>query len=533
MIQLFKIIILLLLSSNFLFAQQKPLYTNYHFNPEIYNPALTGVKKTFSIKTIGRKQWVGLTGSPFTQNLSLSAPLKNVPLGFGLAGYFDRTGPLQNTFLNFQMAYHQSISDDVILSLGVNGGFGHLTLTDEYTIREMGDLSVQAAVDGKFTADFGLGVNLNLWGVNLGFAVPQIIEPAIKLSADDPNDLNNYVRHFFASIDKTFKIGENFYLRPSALLKRVNGAPYQGDFTLMVSYKDIIWIGTGYRTKDAIPLLFKTNISNVFEIGYSYDFSVNTAKAYNNGSHEFYLGYNLNYKKDSDGDGIIDEEDKCPYVVGIIINLGCPDEDIDGDGINNDIDDCPTKPGPLENNGCPVVDTDGDGIYDHEDECPEEKGLLSNNGCPVADTDGDGVPDEEDDCPNTIGIVINFGCPVVTVEQNEVVQQALENLEFETGKDIIKDYSKPYLDNLAEVMLENPDWKIKLTGHTDNVGDEENNLILSRDRANAVKFYILGKGVDARRIYTDYYGETRPIDTNETEIGRQRNRRVEMEFVFE
>ncbi|NJL15134.1 MAG: OmpA family protein [Microscillaceae bacterium] len=99
---------------------------------------------------------------------------------------------------------------------------------------------------------------------------------------------------------------------------------------------------------------------------------------------------------------------------------------------------------------------------------------------------------------------------------------------FETGKAIIKPVSYPLLDELVNLLREYPDAFITLEGHTDSEGTEEDNLQLSKDRAASVRQYLIDKGIDATRISSTGYGESRPIDTNATEAGRSRNRRVEM-----
>lgn len=234
---------------------------------------------------------------------------------------------------------------------------------------------------------------------------------------------------------------------------------------------------------------------------------------------------------DTDGDGIPDHEDACPTVPGPEINNGCPDTD--GDGILDFLDNCPTVPGPAENNGCPWPDTDGDGVLDKDDKCPTIPGPIANNGCPYQDTDGDGVIDSEDECPNTPGTVANKGCPEIEEAVKEILKTAFDNLEFETGKDIIKEASKPSLDELAEVLVKRPEWKLQISGHTDNVGSAQSNLILSKKRAEAVKNYMASKGIDEKRFNVLYFGQTQPIADNSTAEGRQKNRRVEMTIIFE
>jgi len=114
-----------------------------------------------------------------------------------------------------------------------------------------------------------------------------------------------------------------------------------------------------------------------------------------------------------------------------------PPKDMDGDGVSDDKDACPNARGTWELMGCP--DSDGDGVTDAMDECPNVAGLKELNGCP--DRDGDGVLDKDDHCPLTPGDPANFGCPVIKVEEAAVLKTAFENLEFETGKAVIRSSS--------------------------------------------------------------------------------------------
>ena len=234
---------------------------------------------------------------------------------------------------------------------------------------------------------------------------------------------------------------------------------------------------------------------------------------------------------DSDSDGIKDSDDACPQNAGPKENQGCPDKD--SDGLFDFIDACPEVAGPKENNGCPWPDTDGDGILDKDDDCPLLKGPAANKGCPYKDTDGDGLLDKDDDCPNTAGPIENKGCPIIEVEIVEVLRTAFDNLEFESGKDIILEVSKVALDELADVLIKKATWKLEISGHTDNIGGENFNLVLSKKRAEALKNYLIFKGVDTNRLITFYFGETQPLIDNTTLEGRKKNRRVEMKITFD
>ena len=265
---------------------------------------------------------------------------------------------------------------------------------------------------------------------------------------------------------------------------------------------------------------------------------------------------------DKDGDGIPDKDDACPEVVGLTIFNGCPDSD--GDNIPDIKDECPTVPGTIPFKGCP--DTDGDGIADPQDSCPTIAGLMQFHGCPdtdgdsipdlqdncptiaglmqfhgCPDTDGDGIFDQQDSCPLVAGPVSNHGCPVIekiestkepikvqlTQEEQEVINKVFHNLELETGKAVIRESSFPSLDELVNLLKRKPTFKLLIDGHTDNVGGMTYNQKLSQERADAVKKYLTDKGVDNSRVIAKGYGMTKPIVSNETAAGRQKNRRVE------
>lgn len=231
---------------------------------------------------------------------------------------------------------------------------------------------------------------------------------------------------------------------------------------------------------------------------------------------------------DTDGDGIQDSEDKCPEVAGTIAFQGCPDTD--GDGVVDSEDLCPTLPGSLAKKGCP--DSDNDGLYDNEDKCPDAPGPLENNGCPYADTDGDGVIDSEDACVLIIGVPENNGCPEIKQEEQEILNTAFNNLEFESGKDKIALSSYTSLVELANLLKLKPDWKLQIIGFTDSVGKRESNITLSKNRAMAVAKFLTAQGVDKDRFSVDGKGPDNPVADNATAAGRKQNRRVELKVIF-
>lgn len=240
---------------------------------------------------------------------------------------------------------------------------------------------------------------------------------------------------------------------------------------------------------------------------------------------------------DSDGDGVPDVRDRCPNEAedrdGFQDNDGCPDPDNDGDGIVDGEDGCVMEKGPKERKGCPEKDSDGDGVTDDFDKCPDTPGPKDYDGCP--DSDGDEVPDNEDDCPEQFGPPENNGCPFdsppyVFVESDRI--RIKGNVLFETGSAVIQKRSYPLLDEVATVLRKNPTLgPVLIEGHTDNRGSRALNMNLSDKRARSVLDYLVSKGIDRKRLDSEGFGFDRPIATNDTALGRAKNRRVDFRLV--
>lgn len=244
-------------------------------------------------------------------------------------------------------------------------------------------------------------------------------------------------------------------------------------------------------------------------------------------------------RKDADGDGIEDLLDACPNELGEAAWRGCPMPDADGDSVDDARDFCPDKPGTEEGRGCPVKDLDGDEIEDDADQCPTQAGPRELEGCPPPDRDQDGVPNEVDTCANEAGTAENKGCPGHEVplvslsrEKIEPVDKVLKVL-FVPGQARVLENSFPLLNWVAKVMVEHPDIPLVVVGvHTDDRGSPLDDKQRSQARAESVRLYLIGRGVAAERLEARGYGQERPIESNATSIGRERNRRVEFNIIW-
>ena len=189
----------------------------------------------------------------------------------------------------------------------------------------------------------------------------------------------------------------------------------------------------------------------------------------------------------------------------------------------------------MDDDGCPEPDNDADGIPDDKDACPldaeDPDGYKDEAGCPEDDNDEDKILDVDDQCPNVKGVPEEKGCPAKPKIEGVVITEKkieiLETIYFEYNKALIKPESFGILDKVVQVLQMFPEIKLEVQGHTDDKGNDFYNMCLSAARAESVKNYLIAHGIEGWRLSSVGYGETCPIDSNMTDDGRARNRRVE------
>ncbi len=210
-------------------------------------------------------------------------------------------------------------------------------------------------------------------------------------------------------------------------------------------------------------------------------------------------------------------------------------KDDDRDGILNPADRCPgTAAGqPVDSTGCVPVPPDGDkdGVPNGTDQCPDTPAGAPVNpaGCPVQrDSDADGIRDGLDLCPNTPkGETVNDnGCTILFQKQARTV--ILRGVNFQTGKATLTPEARDVLRDIAAQLVENPQYRVQISGHTDNTGSRAVNLRLSIARARTVETFLEANGVPRTQVTSKGFGPAVPVASNKTAAGRAQNRRVEL-----
>jgi len=306
-------------------AQQKPHYTQYVLNQYIVNPALTGIENYTDLKVSHRHQWVGIQDAPITSYLSVHGPIGKSDYrktatsfdlkgenprgkryweeytapephhGIGLQVINDITGPLSNFSLYGTYAYHLALSARTSLSAGFGVGFNRISLNADKL--DFGDVIADPAVFtsgilNKTRLDMMAGLYLYSADYFIGVSAQQVVPQKIDFS-------NGYIRpkegrtvpHLFGTAGYRFSLGDNFNLIPSLMVKYVDPLPVQVEGNLKLQYLDRLWIGGSYRHKDGYAGIMGLNVSNIFHVGYSYDYTTSRLNNFSKGTHEILLGF--------------------------------------------------------------------------------------------------------------------------------------------------------------------------------------------------------------------------------------------------
>jgi type IX secretion system PorP/SprF family membrane protein len=296
------IFLIAIMAGPVLHAQQLPHFSQYMLNEFAENPAVAGKNPFIEASSVNRNQWIGITDAPRTYLLSVNGPLKNDHFGVGGQLFTDITGPTRRTGFYLSYAYRMTITKDIKLSLGVDGGILQFMVDgSKINLKDMTDNVMSTGLQSILLPDFGFGVYINnkdKWYA--GVSAPQIMQDKIKFFDYSSNTSSMINRHYFLSGGYKYNVNENFALLPSTMIRFVDPAPVQFDLSLRVSYRNMVWVGTSYRNLDAWVAMagytFRENIS----AGYAYDFSTTNIKNYSSGSHEIFVALRFNRKPPAD-----------------------------------------------------------------------------------------------------------------------------------------------------------------------------------------------------------------------------------------
>jgi type IX secretion system PorP/SprF family membrane protein len=285
-----KIIILasLLLTGLTTWAQQDAMYTQYMFNYLAINPGYAGSRGVLSVTGLYRKQWVNVDGSPATLTFTADAPISRDRMGVGITVSDDKLGIEHNTSLYGTFAYRLRLSSKGTLSFGANAGFTQYRANLSDVNPQRPDPNVFAGSISQMNPNIGFGIFYSTDKFYLSASLPHILTS--KLS--DLQGSNSFSRnHFFLGAGYVFTINPSVKLKPSVLVKGVEGAPLQADINANIWLIDKVGFGMLYRTGDSFAFLAEFQATTSLRFGYAFDLTTTRLGNYSSGTHELMVRY--------------------------------------------------------------------------------------------------------------------------------------------------------------------------------------------------------------------------------------------------
>ena len=298
---LYKIFLIIILSSSGLFAQQDAQYTQYMYNTMSVNPAYAGTRDAISITGLYRNQWVGFGGAPVTQTLNVHSPIgqaERVGLGFSIVS--DKIGPSSETYLDIDFSYKLNVNQKDQLALGLKLG-GHLLDVnfDQLNQYTNTDVLLDASVDRKFSPNVGVGAYYYSDKYYIGLSAPNLLQTKHFDESSDGNTASSFLAseriNYYLIGGYVFDLSYNTQLKPAVLLKAVSGAPLQLDLSANLRFKERFIVGLAYRWSAALSVLTGFQVSDNLMLGFAYDWETTELgnTQYNAGSYEVILRYEI------------------------------------------------------------------------------------------------------------------------------------------------------------------------------------------------------------------------------------------------
>ena len=284
------------------FAQQDAMFTQYMFNGLVLNPAYAGSRDALNATALYRNQWVNIAGAPKTITFSMHAPVRNEKIGLGFIFANDRLGITNTNNIGLNYAYRIKFKNKGTLSLGLQASVLQYNADFSSVQHSFSNSVFDPAFSqniNRWLPNFGTGIYYYTKKFYAGASVPNIISNKLNSegSVFQIGDRAQQFRHLFLTTGYVFDINKSLKLKPSILMKFVEGAPIEFDFNANLWLFDMFAVGLSYRTRDSIDALFEFQVTPQLGIGYAYDYTLTPLGKYTSGSHEIMVRYEFGFSK--------------------------------------------------------------------------------------------------------------------------------------------------------------------------------------------------------------------------------------------
>lgn len=275
-------------------AQQDPMYDQYMFNVLAFNPAYAGSADVFTIMALSRHQWVGFEGAPSTQTLVAHTPLRSQALSLGLSFMTDKIGPSRRTSFHADLAYRIRVNEESELAFGLKGGID-LHQAELSTLTTVNADPANVDMKGQLLPNFGFGLFWHSERYYVGLSAPKLLENELEIATSTVLTTALQERHYFLIGGYVFDLNDDLKFKPSFMLRSVAGAPLSLDVNANFLLRERIWFGAMYRIGNSFGFMGQYRINDQLSAGYAFDLTTNRLGAYNAGTHEIMLSYDMRF----------------------------------------------------------------------------------------------------------------------------------------------------------------------------------------------------------------------------------------------
>ncbi|PSL07579.1 PorP/SprF family type IX secretion system membrane protein [Cecembia rubra] len=292
---------------NLSFSQQLPQFSQYMFNGLHINPAYAGYKSQGYIQSTFRSQWINLPGAPKTFSMTADFSANGGLMGFGVSLLSDQIGPTKTNSGLLSYAYRIRTGEDSYLSLGISAGANQYTL-DGSDLLPVNPLDPDLNFDNQnlFTPNLNSGLFFHSWGFYAGISAFNLI--GRKAFEREDISLALHDIHYYFTTGAMLPMTDVLSLKPSILVKYVEGMPISYDLNAMLLFYERLWLGASYRSnlrlgndnseiqlnnRNAIAVILEVFVTEDLRLGYAYDQNLNSLQNFRNDSHEISVGYYL------------------------------------------------------------------------------------------------------------------------------------------------------------------------------------------------------------------------------------------------
>ncbi len=295
---IFSLLLLILLGGT-ISAQQDPQFTQYMYNTISVNPAYAGSRGALTLGGLHRSQWVGIEGAPVTQTVFVHSPIVNEKMGLGFSAVNDKVGPINQTFLFGDFAYHLKLTKTLKLGLGLKAGVNMFQpkIASLETITANDPSFVNTTLRRTIAPNVGGGFYLYSDKFYVGASSPKMLQNKLRTGDSTQSNILEK-RHIFLIGGLIIEASDNVKIKPTILTKMTQGAPLSIDATVEALINDKWSFGLAHRWKESVSGLFGYNVTQQFKVGFAYDYTLTKLQKYNSGSFEIMLMYDFITKRD-------------------------------------------------------------------------------------------------------------------------------------------------------------------------------------------------------------------------------------------